>query len=70
MYTRVPLGRYILASPPMTSEESIKICFPFLGKTFMDHWEENKDLLKEPMWVKFVYLSGALSKLLQISLHP
>lgn len=29
--------------------------FPFLTRTFLDHWRENEKALKEPMWLKFGY---------------
>jgi len=32
--------------------------FPFVKRTFLDHWYENKHILKEPLFVKFVDFGG------------
>jgi hypothetical protein len=53
-----PLRQTYLAEsyPAYDLRGDYPIQFPFLGKTFMEHWEDSEDLLKAPIWVKFINL--------------
>ena len=35
-------------------ENEYPVRLPFLCRTFLDHWDENKDILQEKMFVKFI----------------
>jgi len=35
-------------------ENEHPVRLPFLCRTFLDHWYENKDILQEKMFVKFI----------------
>jgi len=55
--------RYLSESYPAHDlRKDYPIHFPFLGKTFLSHWKENRKLLEEPIWVKFVDLSSRLPR--------